>query len=288
MVIEKDILDFVKKNISSFERGGCSSNEIRFFTYEGKKYVLKTPVMKGENLSPFWRMMRNIFGFSPETQSCHLREIFCQVEANPHIDVAKLVAVEPEAMIFEFVEGKTWDCDAFPCGRDNAYILGQFVGYNHQKSYSNSGLMGELSETDFIVLVNRHMEECIREHWNGDTSVDRKMRRFYQRIQAGCDRPSKFALMMVDMSADQFLFGGEDVRACVDLDAYVIGPVEWELSFLALQVEDWARFVEGYETYQPMPDLSSLRDFFYFLMALNDYENKCQIDEYWSKLLDFV
>ena len=31
------ILSYAKENISSFEKGGVSSNEIRFFEYEGKK-----------------------------------------------------------------------------------------------------------------------------------------------------------------------------------------------------------------------------------------------------------
>ena len=37
-----EILSYVKTNISSFEKGGVSSNEIRFFEFKGKKYILKS------------------------------------------------------------------------------------------------------------------------------------------------------------------------------------------------------------------------------------------------------
>jgi len=91
--------------------------------------------------------------------------------------------------------------------------------------------------------------------------------------------------MMVDICADQFLYNGEDIAACVDLDSYVIGPVEWELSFLKNQIEDWTSFKAGYETYQNMPEFESVSDLFYFLMGLNSYGNKCEMELFWSKYL---
>lgn len=88
---------------------------------------------------------------------------------------------------------------------------------------------------------------------------------------------------MVDICADQFLYEGENIAACVDLDAYVIGPVEWELSFLKKQVEDWDSFKAGYETYQNMPTFEKISDFFFFIMGLNSYRNKCEMEVYWSR-----
>ena len=64
--------------------------------------------------------------------------------------------------------------------------------------------------------------------------------------------------MVVDMCADQFLFDNGNIVSCIDLDAYVIGPVEWELSFLKMQIkenlyqiliyvneEDWLHYING-------------------------------------------
>jgi hypothetical protein len=83
---------------------------------------------------------------------------------------------------------------------------------------------------------------------------------------------------MVDICADQFLFENETITTCIDLDGYVIGPVEWELSFLKTQIKDWDSFKSGYETYQPMPEFEKYSQMFFFLMALNSYNDKQEME----------
>ena len=83
---------------------------------------------------------------------------------------------------------------------------------------------------------------------------------------------------MIDISADQFLYKKENIICCVDLDAYVIGPVEWELTFLKNQIEDWQSFKSGYETYQPIPEFEKSSKLFLFLMALNSYHDKSEME----------
>lgn len=278
----QDILTYAKDNITSFEQGGVSSNEIRIFTYKGKKYILKTPLMAGDKLSPFWLMMRNIFHFTFEKQNSDFENVYKALKDNPHIPVSPFVIADEEAMIFEFVKGSSWDKDEFPKGKENAYRLGQYVGYNHQILHKNCGILGTEDVKDFFSIALLHMEECINAHWNSEEMIDKKVRAFFRKLKERHFKSSKYSLIMVDMCADQFLYDGENIAACVDLDAYVIGPVEWELSFLHKQVEDWESFTAGYETYQRMPALNELSDFFFFIMALNSYGNKVEIDDYWS------
>ena len=90
-------------------------------------------------------------------------------------------------------------------------------------------------------------------------------------------------MIMVDICADQFLYNNEEIAACVDLDSYVIGPVEWELSMLKNQVLDWDSFKAGYETYLKMTDFEHFSDLFHFLMGINSYNNKCEMEQYWSR-----
>ena len=143
------ILSYAKENSSSFEKGGVSSNEIRFFEYEGKKYILKTPLMVGDNLSPFWIMMKNIFSFTFEKQISQLKNLYSTLKENPHIPFAPFVISDKDIMIYEFVEGESFDCDEFPKGIDNAYKLGKFIGYNHQVSHKNCGIFGIKEANNF-------------------------------------------------------------------------------------------------------------------------------------------
>ena len=269
-----EILSYAKKNVASFQKGGVSSNEIRFFDYEGTKYVLKTALMVRDNLSPFWTMMKNVFLFTFEKQNEHLADLYSTLKDNPHIPVAAFVAADDEVMIYEYMQGDSWDEDEFPKGEDNAYKLGQYVGYNHRKSYEKCGIIGAEDVADFYHRVLVQIGECIEINWNGDEPIDKKVREYYEELKEKRFVSSKYSLMMVDMCADQFLFDNENLVSCVDLDAYVIGPVEWELSFLKTQVEDWERFVEGYETYQSMPRFEGLSKLFFFLMALNVHWDK--------------
>ena len=273
-----EILSYAKKNVTSFQKGGVSSNEIRFFDYDGKKYILKTALMVGDNVSPFWTMMKNVFLFTFEKQNEHLNDLYSVLKDNLHIPVATFVVADDEVMIYEYMEGDSWDEDEFPKGTDNAYKLGKYVGYNHRIAYKNCGIIGVEDVTDFYSRVLFQIEQCIKKHWNSDDSIDKRVREFFEELKENQFVSSKYSLMMVDMCADQFLFDNENIVSCVDLDAYVIGPVEWELNFLKIQIEDWERFVEGYETYQSMPQFEYSSKLFFFLMALNAHWDKQEME----------
>lgn len=275
----KEILKYAKDNFGIFEHGSVSSNEIRYFEYENNKYIMKKPLMVGERLSPFWLMMKNVFNFTFEKQNAQLQNVYNELKNNPHISVSPFVIADEDVMIYEYVEGSSFPAEKFPAGKANAYRLGQYVGYNHQKVHKNCGLIGIEDVTDFFSAAVSHMENCISVNWNSQEIVDKKMRDFFCMLRERRFESSKYSLIMIDICADQFLYEGEDLAACVDLDAYVIGPVEWEISFLKNQVEDWESFKAGYETYQIMPEYNELSDFFYFIMALNLYNNKREVDE---------
>lgn len=273
----KDILSYAKTNISSFKKFGVSSNEIRIFDYNAKKYILKTPLMIGDNLSPFWLMMKNVFSYTFEKQNKYLSDLYRVLKGNPHISVVPFVAADDEAMVYEYMYGDSWDVDEFPNGTNNAYKLGKYVGYNHQVAYKNCGIIGALDVTDFYSRVLLHIEGCIHTNWNTDDEVDKKVRLYFEKLKQSDFTSSKYSLIMIDICADQFLYDNENIVSCVDLDAYVIGPVEWELSFLKTQIEDWESFIKGYETYQSMPDFKKSSKLFFFLMALNAFLDKAEM-----------
>ena len=103
----KNILTYAKANIASFERGGVSSNEIYFFEYGEKRYVLKKPIMVGNNISPFWIMMNNVFHYTFEKQNAHFEEVYCVLKKNPHILVAPFIVSDEGVMIYERIEDVT-------------------------------------------------------------------------------------------------------------------------------------------------------------------------------------
>ena len=281
----EDILVFAKEHHDSFQILGASSNEVRSFEYGGKKYVIKTPLMRGDNLSPFWQMMNNLFDFSFEEQNSHFEKVYDLLKCNPHIPVVPFVAGDEKAIIFEYVQGDSVEGDDFPVGSDNAYKLGLYVGYNHQRNYDSCGLIGNNKVSDFYSRAISYIDNVITKFWNGEDESDRIVRNCFAHLKDRNYKSERYAPIMVDICADQFMYNGEDLTFCVDLDAYVIGPVEWELSFLHNQVKDWESFCRGYEKYQPVPEFGSMEKFFYLLMALSSYDDKAAIYKFWAKYL---
>ena len=282
--MQNSILTYANENLHAFEKGGVSSNEIYFFEYQSQKYVLKKALMLGENLSPFWQMMKNVFNFTFEKQTAALPKVYNLLKENPHIHVAPFVAADETTMIYGFEEGQTWDEDNFPRGQNNAYKLGQFIGYNHQINHRNCGIAGIEDVNNFYEKALLHMESTISRHWNSDDEIDKYVQTVFEKLKnqhnAGPFRSQNYSLMMADISADQFLYKNDDITACVDLDAYVIGPVEWELSFLHNQMEDWESFKRGYETYRPLPQFEAQKLFFQLLMALNCFPKSSDLLQY--------
>lgn len=281
----KALLTYAKTHADTFTQGGISSNSIRLFEYGGKRYVLKLPLMTGDRLSPFWQMMKNILGFTFETQSERLEALCRRLAENPHIKTAPFLAADRDAMLYGFIEGTAGPDDRFPDAGDNAFRLGQYIGFNHAVAHARCGMLGKEDVEDFFSAALRHMEACVRCHWTEDTPLDAAVRDFFAKLKTQRLESSRYSLIMGDMSADQFLFDKDGrIVACVDLDAYVIAPVEWELSMLKTQVSDWESFQKGYACYQNMPDFAAMQDFFYFLMALNAYNSKNELENDWAPL----
>ena len=272
-----NILNYAKNNLHKFTEIGISSNKIHLFEYNEKKYISKIPLMIENNLSPFWIMMKNIFSFTFEKQISQLKNLYSTLKENPHIPFAPFVISDKNIMIYEFVEGESFDSDEFPKGDNNAYKLGKFIGYNHQTSHKNCGIIGIEDINNFSQKLFSHMRECINLHWNTNSLIDKKVNQYFNLLSKNDFTSNKFSLTMIDISADQFLYKKENIICCVDLDAYVIGPVEWELTFLKNQIEDWQSFKSGYETYQPIPEFEKSSKLFLFLMALNSYHKNSEM-----------
>jgi len=278
------ILAFAKTNAESFPLLGVSSNEIRAFRYEGAQYILKTPAMTEATLSPFWRMMKNVFGYTFERQNARLEQVYHAVRKNPHLPAAELIVADEQAAVFKWMDGQSVDQDEFPQGKENAYRLGQYVGWIHQTAYPHCGVLGTSNRTDFFSAALAHMENCVQEYWNSGSAVDQKVQSYLDFLQNRSFESSRLVLMMADISADQFLYSGEELACCVDLDAYVIGPAEWELSLLFRQIYDWDLFKAGYERYQPLPPFEETAGFYRFLMTLNEHRNKQSMERLMNEL----
>jgi hypothetical protein len=266
-----DIKAYIQENMEHFQLLSLSTNRVLAFSYGGKAYIAKKQALPDDRLSPFWRMMKDVFGSGFQKQRACMKNICALLEENPHIPPAKLVfaAEEDQLQVFEKMPGKAWEPDEFPKSSGIAYQLGQFIGFNHRRSYEGLGLPGA-EEGKLKEKLISYMERTISSHWNSGSALDTSVREYFSGLKAADIVCGDLTLIMADISANQFLFEGDRITACVDLDAYVLGPKAWELALIQNCVKDMESFKRGYGEYLEYPDITAAYGFYMFLMALGD------------------
>lgn len=281
----EDLKKYVQSNMEDFHVISISTNKVMEFSYQGADYILRKQLLSEEQLSPFWEMMRDVFGSDFTKQRACIKTIYDLLERNPHIKPAGLVLVDEENkyQIYRKMSGNQWEPDEFPESKDIAYQLGQFIGYNHSLNIDDYDLPGANNSCLHQKLIN-YMEANISAHWNSETELDIKVRNYFENLKARTVQSSGYSLIMTDLSANQFLFEDDGITACVDLDAYVIGPREWELALIKNCVKDYESFKKGYENYQILPELEETMDYYIFLMALGDIWGKEEMQSFFDKL----
>ena len=278
--------DFILRNIENFEIVSVSTNKVYRFQHENDTYILKINNISSDNLSPFWRGMKEVFASDFDTQRENIEETLSML-SNPHIQAAQLITKSHKSrfQIFKQVEGFSYEPDEFPSSNDIEYQLGQFIGYIHSTQYEYFGHQKLHFRSAFKEKMFNAMSETMKRHWSDSHEV----KVLFEKIRCLNVAPDSYSLIMPDISANQFIFDKNltSIRAVVDFDAYVIGPREWELSVLELCLQNGRAFKKGYEEYNLFPDISKSRDFYRFFMYLCDLWNKQDLTAFMNQNILF-
>jgi aminoglycoside phosphotransferase (APT) family kinase protein len=248
-------------------------------TATGQRYVVKQPKQIRESMSPFWQQMDAIFGVNSAIQLATVRGVSERLQQQTIIPVPQVIHVERNApdleapfVILTHLAGTAHEPDEFPPGEALHYQLGQFIGYLHAQPDIGFGnvLMKPLRpQADFLPMMIAAMRQTIQRFW-ADCP---QLHQYLDNLAATIDSNASFSsasLIMTDISGNQFVYDGQRISGVVDLDAYVIGPREWELSTLEMGINAPAAFRQGYECYRPLPTFAPFRAFYRFWMYLNE------------------
>ncbi|MEZ4864762.1 MAG: aminoglycoside phosphotransferase family protein [Caldilineaceae bacterium] len=248
-------------------------------TTSGQRYVLKQPKPVREDCSPFWQQMDALFGINSTTQISVLPAIAAHLQQQPIIPIPHVIHVEPNAAdpeqsyaLVTHLAGVAHEPDAFPASEALHEQLGHYVGYLHTQSYHGYGnlLMPALQpQAHFFAAMVGQMRRIIREFWGNEPALQEQL----ERLTIATTQEAIFssaALIMTDISANQFVYHNQQIAGVVDLDAYVIGPCEWELAMLEMSLTVPMAFRRGYEDYGKLPPFAPFRAFYRLWSYLND------------------
>ena len=249
-----------------------SSNLVyRVATRSGKLYSLRVPHL--ERLSAFWCQLRDIFGHGYASKFDHAGEVGASIRA-AGLDAPSLVTTvdlgSTTGYLFTWIDGESWEPDPFPDRDDVHEQLGRFLGAMHGRSFDGFGPRGELIPKErYVATANASMSAIIEEHWRHTPAINR----FFEDEIAPClpDAVARdFALIMPDISGNQFVYGEDGIAGVVDIDSYVIGPRELELTIAEWCITRPEAFRRGYEEHAQLPRFADFRRYHRFMMLVND------------------
>lgn len=258
-------------------------------TATGQRYVVKQPKAIRENISPFWQQMEEIFGINCVTQLTTTRNVSALLQRQSIIPVPQVIHVEPDPpdleapfVVLTRLAGTDHDPDEFPDGEALHYQLGQYIGYLHTQSYPGYGnvLLEPLHpQPDFLAAATATMRRMIKHFWADQAALHQ----YLDDLLATVDAAALFStanLIMIDISGNQFVYDSQRISGVVDLDAYVIGPREWELSILEMCITQPAAFRRGYECYATLPAFAPFRAFYRLWSYLNEPDQGYDVERF--------
>ena len=254
-----------------------------FQTAAGAHYVVKMPKAVRESVSPFWQQMAAIFGINRVTQLTALPEVAARLQQQGIVPVPQVIHVEtaptlPDAAyaIVTQLAGVAHEPDEFPASAEIHYQLGQYVGYLHTQAYAGYGnlLMARLQpKADFFPALVANMHQTVTTFWQDEPALHAQIAQLMEMAPPDA-LFSRAVLIMIDISANQFIYNADQISGVVDLDAYVIGPMEWELTILEMCLTDAVAFRRGYECYNPLPLFAPFRAIYRLWSYLNEPQQR--------------
>jgi aminoglycoside phosphotransferase (APT) family kinase protein len=275
---------------------GSSSNEVYHVQAAGEAYIVKAAKAVREELSPFWQQMAALFGSTIRTQLAGLPSLIDALQRQSPVPAPQLRHIEPDSAtlgapftVVTYLPGATHEADEFPPLPSLHEELGAFVGALHAQKQVGFGCVGATPLTAnelFGAHAIATMQTTIAHYWPDDVAVRQHFADLVQNQRVGAV-VSHSALIMPDISANQFIYRDEALAGVVDLDAYVIGPRELELTVLELCITEPAAFRRGYERYLPLPRFAPFRSFYRLWLYLNDPAAGVELAEFMERSQHF-
>jgi Ser/Thr protein kinase RdoA (MazF antagonist) len=246
--------------------------------------AVRAPRVDERTSYPFWQQMQRVFGLSFPMSAAQFATVTSAVNG-AGLSAPRLVAAvdwEGRAVfVTTWMSGDSWEPDQFPALPEVHRMLGRFLATMHERTYRGYGSVGAPLRSPgsyykaAIASVRRELEAHQRPEGGRLLAT-----------MTACDPAAVatcFALVMPDIAANQFLFTESGIAGVVDLDAYVVGPVELELTIAEWCLTDHRSFADGYSSVRSFPRFAEFRAFHRALMLVNEPTIDGDVDSRFSE-----
>lgn len=236
------------------------------------RWVVRASRLFGRPNNSFWGSLHRVFGIDPRslTGMAQVGELMQPLSplAIPRVHRVAEVDGRPHAVV-DWLEGGQLEAFA---SESLLRDLGEHLGRVHSHRFPYLGAPDgslRVEPSGWGEHLAQAMADVVTEFFPGEADLVELLPEM-QALARTLPAPAGGALVMPDMDATQFLGGPEGLRALVDLESYVLGPVELDLCGveLVLKPAEAAIFAEAYSRHSPLPDLERSRPLYRFLHRL--------------------
>lgn len=273
-------------SVKSLNPGYDSTNDVYAVETEKGHFVIK--ILRDTNNNVFWRGLHLLF------EATHLASIHNQPNLSDFLNklnsipVPKVIKAEASSknpihrpyVIFEKMSGIPIPHDseiAYELSNDSdvALQLGEFLNKVHRQAFDYFGdIAGKgLPLNQFPEKFKETIQKLATTRKALQDKEVQQMLPYFLKLASTMKPPTKAGLIQLDLWPTQFLASKErHLSSLIDIESYVVGPIELELVLVELWIGHHEKFKEAYlSTGAKWPDLEEQRELYrYFLYLLYD------------------
>jgi Ser/Thr protein kinase RdoA (MazF antagonist) len=291
MIVENSSVDLIQKvftervlSVEYIDPGYPNSNYVWMVETEDGPRVLKVSGdthKKSEHT--FWPGLRTLFGCQPLAEIAEQASLSVHLNDHGEIPVPRILkhelSNEPLGRPYIIVEKMSGTPSPYNSSQHETFVssveimeqFGRHIGKLHSTRYTH---FGNFSQTrsflpeNFPQRLAHTMKELSSYVWADDTEVQESIPKFVNMVEK-MPTPEHISLIMPDIVPGQFLFEDDRITALIDIESYVRGPIELELTVIELWINDAAAFQKGYEEVRKcFPNLDEVRTVYRFFIYL--------------------
>lgn len=252
--------------VNLLNTGYDNTNFVFLVKTSSGEYIVKVLKADQDPNNTFWRGLELLFGLTHQLSYQTRGNISKFLIAHGVIPIPKVIKSEPTKnnpihrpyVISEKMHGQSLHQDTeeereIMHNSEVAFQLGEHIGKLHLQKFETFGVFSKIENK--LSEFNNRLHSTIKllaatRKAQQDQQVQ-QMLPYYLSEVLKLHQPKSAGLVMLDLWPGQFLAEGHKLTALVDIESYVIAPVELELVLLELWLQKLGKFKEGYFTINP-------------------------------------
>lgn len=290
----KELLEFFQpvftskiSKVTYINPEGDNTNDVYLVDTNTGQFIIKVLKDLYSNSSVFWKGLNYLFNANHEATYRNIKTLSEFLNSLEVIKVPKIIKVEASYqnpiqkpyLILEMMPGRPIPHNSeisneFAQSPDAAYQLGELLSKIHAHLYDYFGNISVKGES--LSKFPEKFKETIKRLAStrkavADQEVQQLLPYFLKQAEE-MPVPKSAGLIMLDLWPSQFLANVNDFSALIDIESYVVGPIELELTLVELWLGRHDKFKEAYQDKgAKWPDFEEQRELYrYFLYLLND------------------